>query len=125
MKEKRIDWRNSLKFWNTVAMFYLLKNGKEGTINEMIRDIRCKNNDVKISLTDGFLYSVVIPILKSRGILLETNKTKKEKYLGRGGKIYKIDLNKLDEFIIKENEVCKRIYVHRIKTGEISADLDV
>lgn len=123
-KNELKNLNDSAKFWKVVAGFYYLQDGTEGTISEFIKTINSKS-DFRISLSDGFLYRYIIPLFLKYGVLEPINSKKKLSYLGRYGNCYKINLKKLDEFVFKNNFLCKIIFKKRIVKGEIDLDLNV
>lgn len=121
--------KDAAKFWTIASLFYLLKNNEEGTIRDFVYKIsqRIKTHNIEapftITLTDGFLYRVVLPTFLDNNILIPLENNSRHSFRGRIGKKYRINLEKLDEFVVKNNISCKLLYMMRIKKGEIDLDI--
>lgn len=101
------------RFWKEVVKFY--RAPEEATIGEFA-------SVLEINISDGFFYGFVLPKLIEHEILSKFG-TSDRYYLGRRGIIYKVNVVKLDEFIVRFNPIINLFYQKRVKTREIELDI--
>lgn len=121
-ESKALTW----KFWDIVLKFYDLPNKFQGTIAQIVFKINSaspENAKNAIRLSDGFFYSTVLPILLKNNVLIDTGKFESRFGRGRMGKIYLVNLDNLDKFLIHYNSMFKRIYKKWVKEGDVELDL--
>ena len=104
------------KFWNIVTKFYDLPDNFSGSIPEFAARL-------KIRLSDGFFYSQILPKLVNYGVLVETGDELNRGYVGRSGKVYRVDKDNLDRMIVKLNLLANKIYKKWIVEGNVELGL--
>jgi hypothetical protein len=108
-KSRALTWR----FWELLSRFFSLKNKFKGTLREYAMEL-------DFSLSDGFFYTYILPVLIKNNILIDSGESDKIGYRGRFGKIYIFDKDNLSKFFIKNNPIARKIF----KTWVIEGDVD-
>jgi hypothetical protein len=110
-KSKALMWR----FWELLSRFFKLPNKFKGTIRDFAIEL-------DFSISDGFFYTKVLPVLEKNKILVYNGEENKFGYLGRFGKIYVFNRDELSKFFIKNNPITRRVFRVWILDGDVDAD---
>ena len=62
------------------------------------------------SLSSGYFYREILPVLEANEVLIFTGKWYKKRMLGRYGKVYRFDKVKFYHFLSNSNEIFFKIF---------------
>jgi len=110
-KSKALLWR----FWELLSRFFNLPNKFKGTIREYATEL-------DFSISDGFFYTKVLPILEKNNILVYNGEENKLGYLGKFGKVYVFNRDELSKFFIKNNPMARKTFKVWVLDGDVDAD---